>query len=422
MQNASTERRLKVLVSAYACSPYRGSEPGMGWGWIYALSKYYDLWVITERDEFYSDIETELNKKPELRDRIKFYYISRKRNKISEIIWPPSYYWSYKKWQKEAYALARSLHKDIGFDLIHQLNMTGYREPGYLWKLPLPFIWGPVSGFMQMPWSFMRILGWKNAFFYSARNIVNWLQMRFSARVRNAMILADVLIAATREDQIAINNIFKKESLLINETGVILHDVQLSRPPYNKDRALNLCWCGLLIGRKALPLALNALSRLKSKIVFELNIIGDGPEATRYKMLSKKLGIDSCVHWHGWIEHEEAIKNLSRSDVMLLTSIQDSTTSIVMEALTLGVPVICHDMCGFGTVIDETCGIKIPVINPSRSIEEFAYTINKLANNPDLLKNLSNGAFNKASEFTWEHKIEPLVSIYNETMLNRASS
>jgi glycosyltransferase involved in cell wall biosynthesis len=389
----------------------------MGWGWISALSKYYDLWIITEKDEFQSDIETELNNNPELRDRIRFYYISRKRNKILEKIWPPSYYWSYKKWQKEAYALAYSLNKDIGFDMIHQLNMTGYREPGYLWELPLPFIWGPISGFMQMPWSFMCVLGWKNALFYSARNIINWLQMRFSLRVRNAMNRAEALIVATREDQIAIKKFFKKESTLINETGLALPSTKSNRLEYNNKRALKLCWCGLLIGRKALPLALNALSRLKSKIVFELDIIGDGPEVTRYKMLSKKLEIDSCVHWHGWIEHEEAIKKISQSDVMLLTSIQDSTTSIVMEALTLGVPVICHDMCGFGTVIDETCGIKIPVINPSRSIEDFAYAINKLANNPDVLKNLSKGAFNRAFEFTWDHKMDAVISTYNKIKL-----
>ncbi|MBN1975112.1 MAG: glycosyltransferase family 4 protein [Sedimentisphaerales bacterium] len=409
---------MKVLVSAYACSPYRGSEPGMGWGWIHALSKYYDLWVITEKDEFQSDIETELNNKPELRDRIRFYYIPRKRYKILEKIWPPSYYWSYKKWQKEAYTLAFSLHKEIGFDIVHQLNMTGYREPGYLWKLPLPFIWGPISGFMQMPWPFMRILGLKNAVFYSARNIINAVQMRFSSRVKKAMLRTNALIAATREDQAAIKKIFNKESILINETGVILPSAKSQRLPYNKDRALKLCWCGLIIGRKALPIALHAINRLQKALRIEFDIIGDGSERRRCVALSRKLGIDSSVKWHGWIEHDEAIRIISHSDIMLLTSIQDSTTSVVMEALYLGVPVICHDICGFGTVINEICGIKIPVINPSKSIDGFVNAISKLANNPALLTNLSNGAFRRACEFTWEHKKDAILPIYNKMQLN----
>ena len=29
-------RRLKVLVAVYACSPCRGSESGVGWGWVNA--------------------------------------------------------------------------------------------------------------------------------------------------------------------------------------------------------------------------------------------------------------------------------------------------------------------------------------------------------------------------------------------------
>lgn len=388
----------------------------MGWGWIHALSKYYDLWVITEKDEFQADIEKELNNKPELRERIRFYYIARKRNRILEKIWPPSYYWSYKKWQKEAYTLACSLHKEVDFDLVHQLNMTGYREPGYLWKLPLPFIWGPVSGFMQMPWPFMRILGLENAFFYAARNIVNWLQMRFSARVRNAMIRADALIAATREDQNAIRKFFNKGSTLINEIGVTLLSTKPQKLPYNKDRALKLCWCGLIIGRKALPLALHAVKRLHKELYIEFDIIGDGSERTRYIALSKKLGIDSSVNWHGWIDHEKAVRIISQSDIMLLTSIQDSTTSVVIEALALGVPVICHDICGFGNVVNDTCGIKIPMVNPSKSIKDFADTIKKLANNPALLKDLSKGAFNRASEFTWEYKMDAMTSTYNEIM------
>jgi glycosyltransferase involved in cell wall biosynthesis len=390
----------------------------MGWGWVHALSKYHDLWVITEKDEFQADIEKELKNKPELRDAIHFYYISRERHHIWEKIWPPSYYWSYRKWQKEAYTLACSLHREIGFDLVHQLNMTGYREPGYLWKLPLPFIWGPIGGFMQMPWSFMSVLGWRSTVFYSARNIINSFQMRFSARVRKAINKANALIAATKEDKIAIKKIFNKESTLINETGVSLLQAKQSQPQYKKDRALKLCWCGLIIGRKALPLALHAISRLQKELCIEMDIIGDGPEQKRNAIMAKKLGIDSVIRWHGWISHKMAQQIISQSDMMLFTSLQEGTPHVILEALSFGVPVICHDICGFGTVVDETCGIKIPTVNPQKSIEGFTGAIRKLANNPALLNELSNDAFKKASGLTWEHKIDAVRTLYNKIAVN----
>jgi hypothetical protein len=66
--------RLKVLISAYACSPSRGSEHGVGWGWVEAISKYHDLWVLTESGS-QVEIESELEKRPYLKDRIRFHFI-----------------------------------------------------------------------------------------------------------------------------------------------------------------------------------------------------------------------------------------------------------------------------------------------------------------------------------------------------------
>lgn len=38
--------RLKVLISAYACNPYKGSELGVGWGWVNAIAEHHDLSVM----------------------------------------------------------------------------------------------------------------------------------------------------------------------------------------------------------------------------------------------------------------------------------------------------------------------------------------------------------------------------------------
>ena len=92
--------RLKVLVGAYACSPSRGSEFGVGWGWVEAISKYHDLWVITGT-QCKDEIEAELARRPELRSRIRFHYIARTRYLWAEKLWPPAYLFTYKhQWQK----------------------------------------------------------------------------------------------------------------------------------------------------------------------------------------------------------------------------------------------------------------------------------------------------------------------------------
>ena len=40
-------RRLKVLISAYACEPGRGSEPEVGWQWALQMARFHDVTVLT---------------------------------------------------------------------------------------------------------------------------------------------------------------------------------------------------------------------------------------------------------------------------------------------------------------------------------------------------------------------------------------
>ena len=49
--------RKRILLLAYACSPFRGSEPGIGWHWAIEMAKYFDIWVICETKEFKADID-----------------------------------------------------------------------------------------------------------------------------------------------------------------------------------------------------------------------------------------------------------------------------------------------------------------------------------------------------------------------------
>ena len=37
----------KIFISAYACEPYKGSEPGIGWNVVNQLSRYFEVHVLT---------------------------------------------------------------------------------------------------------------------------------------------------------------------------------------------------------------------------------------------------------------------------------------------------------------------------------------------------------------------------------------
>ena len=63
----------------------------------------------------------------------------------------------------------KNIIENENFDLIHNLNPIGYREPGYLWKLNLPYIWGPIGGIPNRPSQLFTDLSLKNRIFFTPK-------------------------------------------------------------------------------------------------------------------------------------------------------------------------------------------------------------------------------------------------------------
>src|SRR5690242_12861375 len=71
-------RRPKLLMSAYACSPDRGSEPGVGWNRALVAAKDFDTWVLTEASTYGSAIRQYLEAHGSV-DGLTFVYVPRSR-------------------------------------------------------------------------------------------------------------------------------------------------------------------------------------------------------------------------------------------------------------------------------------------------------------------------------------------------------
>ena len=403
-------KKLKILVSCYACSPNKGSEPGMGWNFVKGLSAYHEVHVIVEKRKWEQPINTYLEANPALNENLKFYFIDKQRNKKLRKIWPPSYYWFYKKWQQKAYTLAKTLDSKEHFDLVHQLNMVGYREPGYLYKMDTPFVWGPIGGLENSPWSFLPSLGFKGMLFYTGRNILNSMQRAFKARPKKAANRANAtLLAATPETASIIKNLWNKDATVICEVGQEI----LSGSSFSKREAntpLKIVWSGVHTPRKNLPLLLKALKEVA--IPFELHILGTGEMTKKWKKSAVALNINEHCTWYGWQEREKAIQIMKEGHLFCITSISDLTSTVTLEAISYGVPIACLDHCGFSHVVNETCGIKIPVVTPSQAKQDFAAAIIKLYNDEPLRQEMAEGALNRSQDFLWSEKINKLNGLY----------
>ena len=404
---------MKVLVSCYACSPYRGSEPGMGWNFVHSLAPLHELHIIVESSEFMEDIKRYFSEHPDEEHLYHFYFIPCKQFPLLRKIWPPSYYWAYRLWQRKVFAFAQQLDAKENFDVVHALNMAGYREPGFLYKLGKPLIWGPTGGFCISPWCLLPSMGIYGMLYYGARNLINLWQMHHKQTPRRMAIKADAVIAATQDNHDAIAALWNRDSLIIPEVGVVAkqNDATVNK----REGILKICWSGQHTPAKTLNLLIDALAIVQQPQNVELHVIGDGRSTKRWKKQAEQLHISNIV-WHGWVEREKAWRIMKESHVFCITSVADLTSSVLLEALSFGLPIITLDLFGFSNVVTTACGIKIAVHDKQQVVQDIAEAINAIEEDEPLRMRMAHAAILRAQGFTWADKAELISSLYRDAV------
>lgn len=414
---------LSILINAYACSPNMGSEPGMAWNWCVNLAKYCELHIITE-GEFKNKIEAALPTLPQ-GNNMHFYY-NPVSDEVRKMCWNQGdwrFYKYYREWQWKTYMMAEEIIKHHDIDIVHQLNMIGFREPGYLWKIEdKPFVWGPIGGLKLFPNSYLEGAGIKMKLFNRIKNIINIYQIKHDKRVDQALKKADLLISSIPDSYNAIKKYKGLNSIIIPETGCFIDDNSIKRNKEEKvDDDFRLLWVGKFDFRKQLNIALATMSKLKDKSNIKLIICGSGSDdqISYYKQMALNLGIEDNVVWKGNIENNKVKEEMRKSDIFFFTSVSEDTSTVVLEAVSCALPVLCFDTCGMGYVINESVGQKVPLTNPNQSADDFAEKINYLYNNREFLQKLSDGCKQRQKELSWDNKAKQMVELYNKVINNQ---
>ena len=412
-QPATAPRRPKVLLLAYACRPGAGSEAGVGWNRAIETAKHCDTWVICEQHWSERPIREHVEREGQI-SGLTFVFVPKSRFERAITRLGFLYYVAYNGWQRRAAEVGRRLHHDIGFDLIHQTTLCGYREPGYLWTLDVPFVWGPVGGTQNVPWRFLASLGPTAAAREGIRSLTNFLQLQFGRRIRRAARRAAVVLAANSTVQRDLRRAMRIAPRRMLETGL---PARPGRPRLGASgRALRILWSGDHEPFKALPLLLKALASLPSHESFELRVLGEGPTSTAWRRLAASLGIDHRIEWVGRIAHPDALAHNHWADVLVFTSLRDTSGNVVLEAMQAGAPVICLDHQGAQNMVNESCGIRVPVSTPARVVSDIALALSDLHEKPAMLARLSRGALGRAASYLWSTQVGLTMAIYRSVL------
>lgn len=410
---------MKVLINAYACCPEMGSEPGMAWNWCINLAQHCELFIITE-GEFKESIEKAMFYLPQ-RNNLHFYY-NPVSEKVRKMCWNQGdwrFYKYYNDWQKKTLKIAEKIVIDENIDIIHQLNMIGFREPGYLWKVSnkynIPFVWGPIGGLKKFPMKYADG-GIKQNLFLRIKNFLNIYQLKYDGRVAQAFKNASILISSIPDSYRAIKKHKGLESIIIPETGTFPQMIEDVKYRFKRDK-LTILWVGKLDFRKRLDIALKSIALVSDKnIIIKIFGTGNEKQISETKKLIRQLNIENKVFWEGNKTNDVVQKEMQKADLFLFTSVNEDTSTVVLEAVSNHLPVLCFDTCGMSAVIDENIGYKIALSDVEQSVADFAKEISFIYENRDDLINKSINCKKYSEQLSWHNKAKKIFDIYKSIL------
>ena len=390
-----------VLLCAAMCHPDMGSEFAVGWQWVCQAARHHRVTVIAgDARGARHAVERALASRPELAAAATFVFLpwfDPPASKLIQAAWtkvPFLYYWLYRRWLRRAAAVAREIVARERIDLVHLVTLTCYREPGAFGNLNRPFVWGPVGGTQDVPWAFLPSLGLVEGGKHAARNVVNWCLLRAPGGVPGAMRQAAAVAAMASDSQQTFQERFGRESVVIPATACS-DDVRRSTIQREADRGIRFVFSGHHISRKGLPFALYALADLRD-LSWTFDVLGDGPLTDRWKRLARRLGIADRVRFLGRLPRADAVRAMAEADVFVFPTLQEGWPTVVIEALSLGLPVVTTKHHGMVDMIDSESGVFVRVDRPAHLVDDLRESLRSLATDRGLVERLSAGARRRA--------------------------
>lgn len=389
-QTIPKPRSLKLLVSAYACQPGRGSDQGFAWSWIEECAKTHDVTVLTceaqrEAIEQYCASRNV---------QVRFRYV-----KGSKRVSPSAVEYRFERikaylWQLRAIGPVRRLARAERFELAQHITVATWRLPSCLAFTNIPFIMGPVSGSENLPKGFAGRFGVR-AFlavqFRSALMKLAWCDpfVRFTLhRAKRILVCGPATQRALSKRYPGKVDHFTHASRISTDVNVLALERRRSS---GEPHVVQAVWMGRLIARKGLELLLRALAdpRLSE---CKVDVLGDGPERRRYEKLVQTLNLQGHVRFQGHVARVDALRLLASADIFVFTSLQDLMGQALSEAMQLGVPSVVMDWSGPAELVGPDGAARVPVASFGATCKELADTLAYLCSDPLARERLSEKA------------------------------
>lgn len=401
-------KELRVLISAYACEPGKGSEPEVGWQWALQMARFHKVTVLTRRNN-QPGIEASLKAMGPEHPRPRFVYHDGPRWQLRAKSKLHALQLYYILWQRSGRRLVAALHQASPFDLLHHVTFASFRYPTLIWGHGVPCIWGPIGGIENVP---LKLLPWTHPgplLAEGMRNLHNSFHADTSRTFETRLRQSTLVLSSTLEMKNAVERKGGRAELM---PTIGLHT---ARMPFERRgiRAgpLRLLFVGNFLTHKGIDLGIEALAQSGVNATFTL--VGDGPMLQPAKVLVRRLGVGSRTVFPGRLPRSEVLRLYQQFDVFLFPAMHDTGGYAVIEAMGNQLPVICLDCGGPAVSVQSGCGIKVPPTSRSEIVSCLAESIIHYDQHRDDLWEHGRRAREVVlAEYDWERKGLRMDEIY----------
>ena len=399
---------MNILLSAYECDPTRGSEYGRSWSWVMDYSdKGFNVYCLTSvRGN--NSIKQFLKNNP--LPNVNFFFVEvptyLEERYGTGTLWT---YGHYLVWLRQAYRQAKSLLQNVDFDFAHHVSWGSLQLGTFLWRLDIPYAYGPVGGGQYAPKELKPFFleGWS---LEVKREFISEMLLKFNRNTKKGIRKAQCILAVNEDTKRLATKLGGKRIQIVVDTNLKKSDL-CPRPVETKQKPhLKLIWVGRLLYRKGLPLVLQAMAKIDADLPISLSIYGDGPFGEALPTHLKQLNIENRANWYGQVPMDTLKQAYLGHDVFVFCTLRESLGVQFFEAMAHGLPVIALDIHGAKTAIPDTAGIKLPLAPAEQVVESLAGAIETFYYKKQMREDMSRQAFNYVSSLLEMDRVENVMS------------
>lgn len=398
---------MKVLLSAYACEPAKGSEPGVGWRWAIEIARRGHNVTVLTRANNRANIEAGIAASQDFPADIEFAYYDLPAWAMNLKRRFHAVHLYYALWQWRVFFKAKQLHSATPFDLVHHITFVSIRNFSRMGKLGIPFVLGPLAGGETSPFWLRWRTGWRGGLRDTFRDMVNSFS-RFDVLLRMALNKAERVAVTSPQTLEFIPRKHRAKTRCVLQIGI---DNNSGQDVGVAGRHKRILYIGRFLYWKGMSIGIDAFAEaLKKDTTLTITLVGRGPDGGRWRRLAERHGIAERIDWIPWLSQTELAKIYAAHGVLLFPSLHDSGGQVVLEALSHGLPVVCLKLGGPGVIVDDSCGRAIETDHGDypRLVKDMAQALLDFTATPERWRETSIRAEAATAKWSWAGRVEAL--------------